>query len=537
MATIDDFGGTADPLSDPPLGGPSGWAAAVRDAITALQNSGGGGGGDGVAVVADPANFPGIDPTGASDSSAGLRSWANAIPAGGIGLVPGGTYRMDSTVNIPDKSLEITAHGALFLANSINPCFSIVGTFGTQYTVNSITPSLSTAYSQAGEAIWVTTLVLSSAPGWAVGDLVKVGADNILAWSGSARAGQSFTVIGVSGSTITCIGTPRYSMTAGVRVAKYSTSLVRWVGGGFGVTAAILNGSTQMPYGVFEVKRLANPQFDGLVFKSAAGPAMSLTGCYAATIRDVVCDYAKNTGGMYGYGINDQKSEYTVVRNLQARYVRHAYTTNSSNNSNGSNVGETGPVFGAVVNGVCVGASQTSWDCHGDADAVTFLDCHSIDSYGAFMLRGVNGRVVNAYVKGKHPGNVVSAEIISSAAQVYGAHIDGLVADGVQLDGANGANAAMFNIKSDVMQTTPTVIENVEAKNCTLLYFINSDKQTVHVKNMKTNSGTLRTANGGVIIPIPETPPPKYLRPAIWSGTQAEYDALTPDATTLYVVI
>lgn len=39
MATIDDFGGTADPLSAPALGGPTGWAAAVRDAIVALQTA------------------------------------------------------------------------------------------------------------------------------------------------------------------------------------------------------------------------------------------------------------------------------------------------------------------------------------------------------------------------------------------------------------------------------------------------------------------------------------------------------------------
>lgn len=35
MATIDDIGG-AEPLGSPPLGGPDGWAAAVRDALKAL---------------------------------------------------------------------------------------------------------------------------------------------------------------------------------------------------------------------------------------------------------------------------------------------------------------------------------------------------------------------------------------------------------------------------------------------------------------------------------------------------------------------
>ena len=33
MATIDDLGGAADSLGSVPLGGPNGWAAAVRDAI------------------------------------------------------------------------------------------------------------------------------------------------------------------------------------------------------------------------------------------------------------------------------------------------------------------------------------------------------------------------------------------------------------------------------------------------------------------------------------------------------------------------
>ena len=37
MSTIDDFGGTGQPLNAPALGGPTGWAAAVRDAIKALE--------------------------------------------------------------------------------------------------------------------------------------------------------------------------------------------------------------------------------------------------------------------------------------------------------------------------------------------------------------------------------------------------------------------------------------------------------------------------------------------------------------------
>lgn len=40
MATIDDFGGPGQALDNPPLGGPSGWAKAVRDAIRNLEGGG-----------------------------------------------------------------------------------------------------------------------------------------------------------------------------------------------------------------------------------------------------------------------------------------------------------------------------------------------------------------------------------------------------------------------------------------------------------------------------------------------------------------
>jgi len=41
MATIDDFGDVAEPLNAPALGGPSGWAAAVRDALKEVVPIGG----------------------------------------------------------------------------------------------------------------------------------------------------------------------------------------------------------------------------------------------------------------------------------------------------------------------------------------------------------------------------------------------------------------------------------------------------------------------------------------------------------------
>jgi hypothetical protein len=42
MGTIDDFGDTTEPLNQPVFGGPSGWAAAVRDYLLTLMPKSGG---------------------------------------------------------------------------------------------------------------------------------------------------------------------------------------------------------------------------------------------------------------------------------------------------------------------------------------------------------------------------------------------------------------------------------------------------------------------------------------------------------------
>ena len=81
MATIDDFGGTSDPLGQPALGGEFGWAAAVRDSIVGVQ--------EGLAAVAFPAGA--------------IVSYVSASPPAGWHLCDG------------------SAHGSAALAALIGP--------------------------------------------------------------------------------------------------------------------------------------------------------------------------------------------------------------------------------------------------------------------------------------------------------------------------------------------------------------------------------------------------------------------------------
>ncbi|MCU7537146.1 glycoside hydrolase family 55 protein, partial [Prescottella equi] len=65
-------------------------------------------------VIAAPHAFPGLDPTGATDSSAAFQAAINATPDGARLIVPAGVYKLDSGVAITDRTLTIESYGVTY---------------------------------------------------------------------------------------------------------------------------------------------------------------------------------------------------------------------------------------------------------------------------------------------------------------------------------------------------------------------------------------------------------------------------------------
>jgi Pectate lyase superfamily protein len=107
VATIDDFGDVDQPLNGPKLGGPDGWAAAVRDSVRELQ----------ARPTLPPSGDPGtlgVEAFGAvgdgvTDDTAAIQACIDACAAAGaVAFMPAGVYRV----------------GALTLTHG---CFGLVG--------------------------------------------------------------------------------------------------------------------------------------------------------------------------------------------------------------------------------------------------------------------------------------------------------------------------------------------------------------------------------------------------------------------------
>lgn len=400
---------------------------------------------------ATPQHFAGIDPTGATSSRSAFLNFFNAIPEGGLGIIPPGTYMLDSTVLTIawNKRAKIEASpGALFVvtaAGTSGSGFNFVGSFGTTYNVVG-TPTSSLAldeYGNNGEDMWVTTITTSAATGWKKYDLIKMVSDDLdVAHDPTTgiRSSQTFRVINVKNSTtVVLAGEMRCPFTTNVRVAKWSDGRLFWEGGQFMATDALMAGSTMHNGGPLMVSHLAFPVVKDVEMIQTAGPAFTITRCYKASnlncrVRWALDGSSTQTNIFFGYGINDGGSEYSYVEDFFASRVRHAFTTNGSGVSAGSSISQYGRSYGAIVsNSVCHGATQTSWDTHENGEQIEFRNCLSQESYAAFSLRGINNRITNGHIIGRHRAGIVTMWSYGGA-NSYGNIVKGLLIDGARPD-------------------------------------------------------------------------------------------------------
>lgn len=471
------------------------------------EGSSGGGGSNlfsGLGVVyATPSEFPGIDPTGVNSSTAGFTDFIAAIPDGGVGVIPAGTYRLTAKMRFENKSVTVQAHGAHFVGEATNGMVELIGGYEAIQTVSSVTERLTTAgeYGHAGENMWVTDITLAGpAPAWKTGDLIKIVSDDVPVDPDIAtlRTGQTVTVVEVVGAKVVVAGTLRDEYATNVRCAKYLTHQMKWEGGVFRHHDSLLVGAVGV--NMFYVNALINPIIENVKIEAAVSQTFAIRRCYGARVVNCVVDYAQDTGSKYGYAVNDS-SEYTRVDGLSARRVRHAYTTGAGGATAGStDLSNYGKTFGAVItNGYCQGATQTAWDTHGDGDNISFLNCMAVDCYGGFQLRGTNHRIVGGMVlNAKESG--VSVSTASSAKYSYGSTIGG----GLVLDRCNSTAIAVTSTKG--FQARATTIDGVHVRNRnTKKAVLHVDAATVWLGSVSVEDGGVRvtTANSGVVTAMP----------------------------------
>lgn len=462
----------------------------LQTALDALAASSSPGGVAGIVYAVAPTYA--VDTTGATSSVAGLLAAFTAVPQGGKLVIPPGTYKIDSVLTLQNKHITIEAWGAHFIYTSATAAIVMQGSMGTTYNVSSVTETSSTSYAR-GEQLPVTNLVLSSAPtGWAVGDYVKIAADNFVPPSNSTvRSGQVMQVIAVSGTSVSLNGWLRDTYTTNVRIAKMpanSTGAYRmeWYGGtGYHDSTVMASGT--MGYALLQASRLVEPVISGFRAINASGPAIYTGHTYKARVLNCSAHRLLDGGSVYGYGVDDG-GEFTLVSGFMAERIRHAYTTGPSQAAAGGNVGDFGRVHGAVVlAGICHGSTQVAWDTHGDADSVQFIGCQAIDCYYGFQLRGTRHRIVGGRVLGpSYPGAVQVTTAATTSLNSWGHFIGG----GLILEDIAG-DALVFNSESDESANLPNIVDGVA------IYNRLTTKKIIATTNMPVQYGRIVVPSGG----------------------------------------
>lgn len=355
------------------------------------------------AVMASVRNYPGIDPTGLTDSSAGLQAALDDAVDGNTVIIPLGTYRIEHTLTTT-RAVTVEAYGARFIKAADVVVFNFLGSYDTPLPVLALAPAAITDDTQA--ATPGTAITVSAGPTWKRGDAVKVFADDVIPGGrlGSdgkeARVGQFLIVSNVTGNVVNCVGRLTDTYSENVRVARITNKAAHLRGGEFETLQSGLDGAWSS--NMVQFRSMSGPTVKDVRILSTAYSGFRFSGCYGYTVDSCAVDYAKNdqAAKIFGYGIQDSSSAFGRVVNYLARRVRHAWTDGSAFQLAGTlDPANYGRTYGAqIANSSCYGSSNTAWDTHSWSEGVTFSDTHAVECFKGFALRGRRHKVIDCSV-------------------------------------------------------------------------------------------------------------------------------------------
>lgn len=390
-----------------------------------------------VEIIANPTNFPGIDPTGVLDSSSALQTSLNAVPAGGVWRLPPGTYKA-SGLSVSGRGITLKTTGAHIIQGSDAAILRLVGAWDTTYALTSVT---NTARTYNGGSRNMGTLTFSSAPAWQAGDVVKVFSDDVIPEAvtkvdGTAvRQGEFGTVAEIVSNVVYLMGPVMDTYTTSPRVARLQSHpfLIE----GWSSQTPDSGMATWTSQQVVISDALA-PTVRSARVTQGCGIGFNIVSCYAYRIDGLDIAYLKDNAGanQYGYGVGDNNSQAGVITGLVARNVRHAFTDDSPYVLAGSTVvGGYGRSRGAtIIGGRAYGTFGIAWNTHHAGERHHFVDCQADGCDTGAGFRGRYHKVTRLLANGCRVGINVYAD--DATALTYGHEFDDCTVVNARLDAA-----------------------------------------------------------------------------------------------------
>lgn len=193
--------------------------------------------------------------------------------------------------------------------------------------------------------------------------------------------------------------------TANVRIGRMKRLKVRIEDGDWSTEAG-----HDTDYGfvtlTISIQAIPYPVLSKFKARKGYGRCINLMGCFSSLVDSPEISGLINDEphARYGYGIDDQSSEETVVT-PGARFgrVRHGYTTSHEPiTPNHADLHRYGETANAWVSGKGVGEAQSHFDTHHGSRGITFAGVESVGSHesnGSITVRGRGHRIINPIIR------------------------------------------------------------------------------------------------------------------------------------------
>lgn len=332
----------------------------------------------------------GIDPTGVTDSRAGIN---RALASGDLTL-PAGTYFVSGPIVAPSgRALRGAGRGRTIITTT-HTGSALVQMSGTIDAPISLAANVS-----AG----ATQITVTNAATLTVGDLLLLGDDTVPddnyaeRTSGelirvAAKSGNTLTILsandgrGIRGTFVSGAAAPiqGYTTAAGGYVRKVNpvkgcaVSDLSLIGNPIGGGAS---GGIRVLYG-------SGVHITGVEVSDFGGSGITVISCEATSISDVWAHDLGDGPGQFGYGVNVVgASTMTTVTGSLFERVRHGVTTNGHDGRDGTNLAGGIPDNLTVDGCRAKGTHNSAFDTHAAGMTITFSNCSAVDCYYGFSVR------------------------------------------------------------------------------------------------------------------------------------------------------
>ena len=479
---------------------------------------------------------------GSTNDTVSLQSALDAVPDGGTLHIPAGRYNVYTTLVSTGKSITISADGATLVQNANTSVLTLSGSWGAVQNVS----SMDTSQFQpdgATSSLRCTVFTLGASPGWAVGDVIKLFANDVIPGgrpvdSGTARrrVGQFFVVWKISGNTVTVSGRPLDSYTSNLRLVRLEKKTAK-------VHGLHIESSDPVNFNNsgLTLRSLYQPEAD-VTFGGMPQVCLATKSCYAPNIT-MVADKSNNNPStdQEGYALLDISSEHGYY-NITAGHVRHAYTDDTNTTESGDNdPSRYGRSYGHTVTGRAYGTSSNAWSPHNQSRGITFTDCTVANSYGGFGLRGLDHNVFNSVIDYCTAGLFIFDEDsfgTSTSADSWGHQIDGLIIRNCR--GSDFQIRIQTNVHTGVDQGVRITAHPIMVRNVTIegvvAGAISVTNHTVHLQNINILAAVTLDDDTAVVTTINSDVTIRNLVADYRQNTAGEDFVFFKDSTTASVV-